>query len=125
MKPILNFTKSDAVNLTKATLENREKDRTDNLKMNLAFIKSEIKKSAKSGNFKAHISIPLDPEEDQGNQQFLITNKDAKKTFGRNGYYDPELIEIVEKEGFKTLSKEKTKDSMSGVSHMKITFSWE
>jgi hypothetical protein len=123
--PLLNLTKSDAVKLTNKTLENRAKDRINNLKMNLAFIKDEIKKSAKSGNFKVQITIPINPEEDSGNQQFLITNKSKKETFCKNGYYDPELIEIVEKEGFKTLSKKKKRDSMSGVAHMKITFSWE
>lgn len=122
----LSISSKDALDIVNLKKMEKESLAESNLKKNLQHIESEIKNSAEKELTSVVVSLPINPENDSGNKQFLITrNSDKEKVaFLRNGYYDSRVFDIIKDQGFKIDHCNSKKDSMSGVTHMKIEISW-
>lgn len=81
MKPILGMTVEDARILSEEKyLSERVKVEYNLLKLT-EYIKNKINKEAKKGKYYLIDSFPLDPEENECNNQFLITSRKREFEF--------------------------------------------
>lgn len=123
MKPTLGLTVKEAQSMVLEDELVKKEKINENLKLALEYANKEIKKAAMSGSKSVEVSYPLRKEESSGNTQFLITNPKSKDTFYSKGDYHKSIYEAIKVEGFH-VKELQTKDSMSGVEHMKLIIDW-
>lgn len=119
----MKINKKIALNNSKiyTTIEINKKN--DNLTLLENHLSDLIEIESKKGKIKLKYSIPYNPKEDEGTNQFLIANPKSKLTFGKNGFADKKIVEILELNDFKVKAEE-VRDSMSGVKFLKLEIDW-
>lgn len=119
----LNITKKEASQIMSEQIKKEQNEKEQNIKKNLEHIEASIRKAAQKGFNETEVSLPANPEIDNGNQQFLITNKQNKESFMKNGYYDESVLNIIRESNF-IVTEKSNRDSISGVCHHKLLIKW-
>lgn len=102
-----------------------QKKKESNLKTVLSFLRKKIEKAATEGKTEIEVEIPLESERIDRlllNLNYRQTKFNLKNIY-KNGFYSPEITNIVEKEGFSVHLKD-TRHPMTGVRYKKLKIYW-
>ena len=119
----MKINKETALNNSKAYNDGKIDHRKKNLLLLEKCLSDRINIESKKGKTKLKYSIPYNPKEDEGTNQYLIANPNSKSIFGICGFADKKIIESLKSNDFNVESEE-VRDSISGVKFLKLEIDW-